>query len=43
VPLAEIAPDAVHPVYRQTIQALLARAGGEGVRKWQQDQSVSGN
>lgn len=33
VPLAEIASDAVHPVYQQTIQALLARASDrEGVR-----------
>ena len=37
VPLAEIAPDVVHPVYQETIQALLARVGGEGVPKWQQD------
>jgi 2-amino-4-hydroxy-6-hydroxymethyldihydropteridine diphosphokinase len=36
-PLAEIAPDAVHPVYQQTLQALLARVGREGVRKWQPD------
>ena len=43
VPLAEIAPEVIHPVYQQTIQALLARVGHEGVRKWQQDQSVSGN
>jgi len=43
VPLAEIAPDVVHPVYQQTIQALLARVGGEGVRLWQPDQSLSGN
>jgi hypothetical protein len=42
VPLAEIAPDMVHPVYQQTIQALLARVGREGVRKWQPDQSLSG-
>jgi len=41
VPLAEIAPDVVHPVYRQTIQALLARVGGEGVRLWQPDSSPS--
>ncbi len=44
VPLAEIAPDVVHPVYQQTIQALLARVSGrEGVRLWQPDQSLSGN
>jgi 2-amino-4-hydroxy-6-hydroxymethyldihydropteridine diphosphokinase len=43
VPLAEIAPDAVHPVYQQTLQALLARVSGrEGVQKWQPDQSLSG-
>jgi 2-amino-4-hydroxy-6-hydroxymethyldihydropteridine diphosphokinase len=38
VPLAEIAPDVVHPVYKQTIQVLLARAPGrEGVRRWKRD------
>ena len=42
VPLAEIAPDAVHPVYKQTIQALLARASDrEGVRLWPPGKSAS--
>jgi len=43
VPLAEIAPDVIHPGHQQTIQALLARVGREGVRKWQPDKSLSGN
>ena len=36
VPLAEIAPDLIHPVYRKTIKELLARSTEtQGVLKWQ--------
>jgi len=36
VPLAEIAPDLIHPVYRKTIKELLARSTEtQGVLKWE--------
>lgn len=35
VPLAEIAPELVHPIKRKTVKQLLASVGGvQGVRKW---------
>ena len=37
VPLAEIAPNAVHPVNRLTIGALNARVDHGGVRIWRED------
>lgn len=33
VPLAELAPDFVHPVLRETVQDLLAKVDREGVRR----------
>ena len=36
VPLAEIAPDLIHPVYRKTIKELLSRSTEtQGVLKWE--------
>jgi len=35
VPLADLAPDLVHPVLGETISSLLARVSREGVRPWQ--------
>ena len=35
VPLAELAPDLVHPVQGKTMRALLADASSEGVELWQ--------
>jgi GTP cyclohydrolase-4 len=36
IPLAEIAPDLIHPVYRKTIKELLARSTEtQGVLKWE--------
>jgi 2-amino-4-hydroxy-6-hydroxymethyldihydropteridine diphosphokinase len=34
VPLAEIAPGAVHPVLKKTVAELLAEVGNSGVRQW---------
>ena len=35
VPLAEIAPELVHPIKRKTVKQLLASVGGvQGIRKW---------
>lgn len=37
VPLAELAPTLVHPVYRRTIEDLLHTVGGlDGVQRWNQ-------
>ncbi len=35
VPLADLAPDLVHPVLGETISSLLTRVSREGVRPWQ--------
>ena len=35
VPLAELAPDLIHPVQGKTMRALLADASSEGVELWQ--------
>lgn len=35
VPLADLAPDLVHPVLDETFSALLARVSREGVRPWE--------
>ena len=35
VPLADLAPDLVHPVLGETISSLLTRVSCEGVRPWQ--------
>lgn len=34
VPLADLAPDLVHPVLGETIETLVGRASREGVRPW---------
>ena len=35
VPLADLAPDLVHPALGETVSALLARVSREGVRPWE--------
>jgi len=37
VPLAEIAPGLIHPVYRQTIQELLKKVDRTGVKRLEED------
>jgi len=37
VPLADLAPDLIHPVYRQTIQELLKKVDRTGVKRLEED------
>jgi GTP cyclohydrolase-4 len=38
VPLAEVAPDLIHPVYRKTVKELLSRSTeAQGVLEWEND------